>query len=350
MARLRGDQITQALGKSLKPIYTVSGDEPLLVQEACDSLRKLAKKRGFSEREVHHADGNFQWLDLLNSANSLSLFSDKKIIEIRVPNGKPGEQGSKILNEYLEKPNPDSLLLLILPKLDKRTQNTKWFKTLENKGDVVIIWPINRPQLPRWLAGRLNKAGLNATDDALDILCAKVEGNLLAAVQEIEKLKLLAPESGEIDTALMASVVMDSARYDVFSLVDKALHGDCRGAADNLKGLQGEGSEPPIILWALARDIRLLCTLQEGVKRGEKFDVMCKKNGVWDTRKALIKSALRRVNHQQLQHMLKKCSLADHMIKGLHTGNVWSLLLDITLNLSGIQSLNDGSEMLLLNE
>ncbi len=345
MAKLRSDQLKKALAKNLAPIYLITGDESLLVQEACDSIRRQANLNGYTERELHHTDAGFQWDHLFNSANSMSLFAEKKIIEIRVHNGKPGDTGSKAIIEYCQSLSDDNLLLLICPKIDKRSQNAKWFKALEKYADIVTVWPIGLQQLPRWVEQRLEAAGLYAERNAIDILCAKVEGNLLAAAQEIEKLKLLVNEK-KIDAQTMADAVTDSARYDVFGLVDKAISGNSRAAIASLSGLKGEGTEATLILWALSREIRVITSIKEGLENGKSFELCAKQNGVWENRKPAIKQIVYRLRLKQMYMLIRKSSHADKIIKGSQKGDVWNVLNDIVLALSGIDSLNPQSTKL----
>ncbi|PCK08314.1 MAG: DNA polymerase III subunit delta [Alteromonadaceae bacterium] len=347
MAKLNADKLAGACKKTLAPVYVITGDEPLLVQEACDTVRAAAKKQGFSERELYHTDSGFTWDTLIHSANSMSLFAQRKIIEIRVHNGKPGDAGAKIIREYCQNPSSDNLLLLILPKIDKRSQNSAWFKALDSSGVVVTVWPINAQTLPHWIQSRLQHAGLSVDPQGLDILCAKIEGNLLAAVQEIEKLKLIAKD-GVIDAKTMGAAVMSSARYDVFSLADKALSGDYKSALTCLHGLRSEGTEPPIVLWALAREIRTITTIKESLESGKNFDMAAKSCGVWDSRKGLVRQALQRLNLRQLHSLVRKASHADKSIKGMADGEVWDILLDIILSMSGIQALTARTQRLII--
>jgi len=345
MARLRPEQLSAALARQLAPIYLVSGDEPLLLQEACDAIRAAARTQGFSERQLYHAEASFDWGQLLAEANSLSLFADKKLIEVRIPSGKPGDKGGKALLEYAENPASDNLLLIVLPKLDGSAQKSKWFKALEDAGSFIQIWPITPAQLPRWIGQRLQQAGLKADPSALELLASRVEGNLLAAVQEIEKLKLLAPNQ-QVSYELMASVVADSARYDVFGLVDKALHGDARSAVKTLQGLRSEGTEPLNLLWALTRDIRALVQISQAQSQGKPFDAAARQVGIWDKRQALIQDALRRLKPNQLHQLLRKANGIDKAIKGMRTAEPWDELLDLVLNLAGVVSLNPLNERL----
>lgn len=348
MAKVRPEQLAGTLSKGLSPIYLVSGDEQLLVQEACDTIRQAARKAEFSERELFHTDPGFDWGQILSAANSLSLFAERKLIELRITNGKPGDKGSKALVEYTQNPGEDNLLLIITPKLDGAQQRAKWFKAIEKAGVFVQIWPITPQQLPRWIGQRLQQAGLKADSQATDILASRVEGNLLAAAQEIEKLKLLCSD-GFVSADLMASAVADSARYDVFGLVDKALHGDARGAVKTLNGLKGEGTDATVVLWALAREIRTLAQMAHSTSQGQNFDWAAKQAGVWDKRKPLMQSTLRRFRLPQLQQLLRKANAIDKAIKGMRRADPWDELMDLTLNLAGTFSLSPPVQKLALS-
>lgn len=343
MARLRPDQLTGHLKRDLASIYLITGDEPLLIQEAADSIRTCARSRGFSERELHHTDGGFTWDDLMHSANSLSLFAEKKLIEIRVHNGKPGDAGSKALQAYCQNPSQDNLLMLLLPKVEKAAQSSKWFKAVENCGVIIQVWPVGANELPRWVDQRLKMASLQASSEAIDILCVKVEGNLLAAAQEIEKLKLLAT-SDIIDAETMASCVMESARYDVFTLVSRALSADSAAVTRILNGLKGEGTEAPVVLWALARELRILGAVKNALDNGQAFDLAARQNQIWSARKPLVKQALQRLNQQQIYQLVTLCGLADRSIKGAAKHDPWQLLCDIALGLCGSPALSAGSQ------
>lgn len=334
MAKLNFEQLTKGLSKPLSPVYLITGDEPLMVQESCDAVRAAARQAGFSERELYHTDAGFQWPQLLHSANSMSLFAERKMIEVRIHNGKPGDAGSKAIVEYCQAPAEDNLLLLVSPKLERASQNSKWYKAIDSIGAVVTIWPINPKQMPRWIDQRLQRAGIRADSQAIDILASRVEGNLLAAAQEIEKLKLVA-QDGFIDSQTMAYAVVDSARYDVFGLVDKALSGNAQAAAATLNGLRGEGSEPTIILWALTREIRALMALKQALSNGQALEGVARRHGIFDNRLPLIRDALQRMQTPTLRLLIKECAYIDRTIKGMATGDCWGVLLDVVLTLSG---------------
>lgn len=339
MAKLPFEQLNKALARQLSPVYLISGDEPLMVQESCDAVRTAARQAGFSERELYHTDSGFQWPQLLHSANSMSLFAERKIIEIRVHNGKPGDAGSKAIIEYCRDPAEDNLLLLVCPKLERASQNSKWYKAIDQIGAVVTIWPVDAKQMPRWIEQRLQRAGIRADSQAVEILASRVEGNLLAAAQEIEKLKLVA-QDGFIDGHTMANAVVDSARYDVFGLVDKALTGNAQAAAATLNGLRGEGSEPTIILWALTREIRALIALRQALSSGQALEAVARSHGIFDKRLPMIRGALQRIPMPTLRLLIKECGYIDRTIKGMATGDCWGALLDVVLTLSGNRALS----------
>jgi len=343
--RLKAEQLAQHLTGQLSPVYHVYGDEPLLIQEACDQIRAAARQQGFTERELFHVETNFDWNTLSAEANSLSLFSDKKILELRIPPNKDGKMisignlGSKALQDYVNNINPDNLLLVICPKLDPATSRGKWCKALDKAGQQIQIWPVQGSQLTSWISRRLKHAKINATPEAISILADRVEGNLLAASQEIEKLTLIAND-GKINAEVMASAVADSARYNVFALVDKILTGDAQAAARTLRGLREEGTEPPIILWAITRELRILIKANDGHARGDNLDWALKNAGVWDKKQPVYKAALRRLKPAQLRIMLRLARNVDQSIKGLRREDPWEYLTELTLNIAGNPSLN----------
>ncbi|GLS25550.1 DNA polymerase III subunit delta [Marinibactrum halimedae] len=347
MANVRPEQLAQACKRGLAPVYVISGDEPLLVQEACDTIRTEARAQGFSERELYHSDTGIDWEGLMMSANSLSLFAERKIIEIRLHNGKPKDEGAKALTTLANSGNPDTLLLILTPKLEANTKKTKWFKALDSVGTTVAVWPINAEQLPSWIDRRLRQAGLKADSQAIDVLANRVEGNLLAASQEIEKLKLLVGDSKLVTAELMLNAVGDSARFDVFNLVDKALMGDGPASTRTLQGLRGEGVDATIVLWALAREIRTLHSVQESVNNGIAFDRACQANRIWDIRKGLIRMALPRLPLPILQQLLRKAHTVDKAIKGIRRADPWPELMDLCLDFAGTKCLHPKIDKLL---
>lgn len=348
MAKLRPEQLTANLNSGLAPIYIVSGDEPLLVQECCQQIRQAAMQAGFNEREVHNSDSGFDWSHLLHAATSMSLFADKKIIELNIKNGKPGTEGGQALQEYAKLCSSDNILLMIMPKLDASQQRSKWFKAIEAPGRFVQIWPVKSSQLPSWVGQRLRQSGLQASDDAIAVLCSRIEGNLLAAVQEIEKLKLLS-DDGKVSTELMASVVADSARYDIFDLADKVLLGQTEAAVKTLQGLRSEGTDAIPILWALAREIRSLNQIAHAQQQGQHFSAAAKQAGVWDKRQPLVQAALKRLSPPQLELLLRKANGVDKAVKGMRNADAWSELLDLVLASCSLNSIHPSLQRLSLS-
>lgn len=347
--RLRAEQLEKHLQEGLAPIYVVSGDEPLLVQEASDAIRRAARGAGFNDRELFEVNQHLSWQQVMNEANSLSLFADKKVLELRFPNIRPGKEGSKFVEEYCQQLNPDNLLLMVFPKLDSSAINSKWFRTLDKHGINLQVWPVSTAQMPNWISQRLRAAGITANKQAVEVLADRVEGNLLAASQEIEKLKLLAV-TGTIDVATMSTVVADSARYSIFDLVDRILTGDHEAAARTLQGLRNEGTEAIVVLWALARELRTLIKASEQINAGEHSDWVLKNLGVWDKHRPRTRQALKRLKPAQLNMLLRQAGGVDRAIKGLTKTPPWQELTTMVLGMSGANPIHPQNLRLALRE
>lgn len=333
--------------KQLPSVFVISGDEPLLSQEATDEIRSAARQLGFNERETFHVDGRFDWNTVFNETNSLSLFADKKIIELRIANGKPGDKGSKALCELCEQLNETNLILVILPKLEKSGYQSKWIKTLEANGAHIQVWPVSAQQMPRWIGQRLKQHGISANNEAVRILADRVEGNLLAAMQEIKKLNLLSLE-GTVDADIMSTVVADSARYNLFSFVDQILEGDAQSAAKALRGLESEGTDPLALLWAITRELRTLNKASQAVAMGESKDWALKNAGVWDKRIPLFRKALSRLSPAHLRMLVHQAGAIDRGVKGLRKTDFWSEITTLVLSFAGSQTLHPKNIKLLL--
>lgn len=331
--RIRPEQLEQHLDGSLAPVYLVTGDEPLQVNDACDAIRATARAAGHETREVFEAGGGFDWNALAAEANAFSLFAEKKIIDLRIPGGKPGREGGKSLSEYCERPPEDTLLLLTLPKLERQQQSSKWFKSIEKIGIVIQAWPIEAARLPHWIEQRMRKAGLQPDRDAVRLLADRVEGNLLAAQQEIEKLLLL-HGPGNISADQLAQAVADSARYDVFELVDTVLRGETGRSLRILDGLKGEGIAPAVVLWALHREIVTIAGISADVAKGLSAEHAFSRARVWEKRKPLIRQALQRLKTPTLLALLGICQQADASAKGAEPLDPWLLLERLSLELS----------------
>lgn len=333
--RIYPEKLNGQLKQALLPIYLVSSDEPLLAQEASDAIRATCRQADYSERQVFHVERGFDW-NIIREANaSLSLFAEKRLLELRINSGKPGDQGSIVLQEYLARPAEDTVLLINVPRLDSSSLKTKWAKALMDSPlcGFVQLPNINIEQLPNWINQRLAQQGLSADPAAIDLIVARTEGNLLAAVQEIEKLKLLT-NATHLDVETIQTSIADSARYDVFGLVDAALEGDAQRSLRMLAGLRSEGTDIPIILWAVARDIRQLGTLAQQLSSGTSLDRALSK--VWPAaRKPLFAKALKRLSGTQWQLLLKDAQLLDEQSKGQATGDAWVGMASLIMRMSG---------------
>ncbi len=332
--RLNAADLDAHLKRQLLPLYLLTGDEPLQLGETADRLRLHAREQGYSSREVFEADSRFHWDDFLTAANSLSLFADRRVLDLRIPGGTPGQEGGKALTAYAERPAEDTLLLITLPKLDKQQQGSKWFKALEQAGAVVQIWPVEPAQLPAWIERRMRAKGLQPSREAVLLLADRVEGNLLAAAQEIEKLLLL-HSGGPLGADELEQAVADSARYDVFKLVDAALEGKTARVLRILGGLKGEGAAEPVVLWALVREIRTLAAIAGDLERGVPLQRALSRPGLWEKRKPLLGQGARRLSLRRWHRLLQLCAQADRTIKGRERGDPWLLFQDIATQMAG---------------
>ena len=332
-------QLQAHLEKRVAPIYLLSGDEPLQMSEAADAVRRQAQKQGYSGREILEVDSRFDWSLLMAEANSLSLFAEQRIIDLRIPSGKPGNEGSKALNEYAEHPPHDVLLLITLPKLEKSQSSSKWFKALDRVGVTVQVWPVDGGRLQAWIMQRMRSAGLSPAADVVPMLAERIEGNLLAARQEIEKLLLLYGP-GEITPEQLAESVADSARYDVFGLIDAALAGDVSRCVKIVNGLQAEGTPEPVVLWALTRELRLLVSLAGEIAGGRTAQqAVGARREVWEKRKPLVIKGVQRLKPQEWQGLLQLCGRTDRAIKGWEHCDPWLLMRDIATRMAGAPAL-----------
>jgi len=329
-------QLTSQLNNATAPIYIVGGDEPLQVGEACSAIRHQARESGYSERHVLHVDKSFDWQGFYAISNSYSLFSDRQLIELRIPTTKPGDKGAKALVEYSENPPDDSLLLVILGKVDQQTQRSKWFSSLEKKGHFVQVWPVEPNRLPAWINQRMRSKGMQPTPLAVQLLVDRVEGNMLAAAQEIDKLFLLFGNES-IDEEAVMEAVADSARFDIYSLVDVALLGDVNRVTRMMAGLKAEGAETVLTLWALTREIRAMHAMALKVASGTRVDQVVAQSRVWAKRKSAVTGGLNRHKAKNWELMLQQACRIDRMIKGFSAGNVWNELLQLALMMAGVR-------------
>ena len=338
--------LRQARAKGLAALYVLYGDEHLLVLEAADRIRAAARESGFSEREVLVADGRgFQWSRLLESQQSMSLFGDRKLVELRIPNGKPGKDGGEVLRAVAARPSDDVLMLVTLPRLDFATTKSAWFQALEGAGVSLKVDNVDRTRLPAWVGERLalQNQKVEAGEPgrcALQFIAEKVEGNLLAAHQEIQKLGLLYPP-GEVTFDQVHDAVLNVARYDVFKLSEAMLTGDIPRLVRMLEGLRGEGEATVLVLWALTEEIRVLSKVRQALAVGKPAGVVAKELRIWGPRERLVPQAAQRLTTQRLEAALALAARLDRQVKGLQDlpppgsaplpADAWDGLLDLAL-------------------
>jgi DNA polymerase-3 subunit delta len=333
--RIKPEQLTATLQKGLLPIYFISGEEPLQLGELADAIRKAAKQAGFENREILSVETGFEWSQLVFAADSMSIFADKKIIDLRLPSGTPGTEGGKALSNYCDRLPDDTLLLITAGKVAGSSLKSKWLEALDKKGLIIQVWPLEGQDLLGFLEQRLHQRGLSADREGLRILASRIEGNLLAAAQEIEKLYVLYG-TGKLSSQQIFDVVADSSRYDVFKLMDCVLAANVSRILKVLSGLRSEGIAPPIVLWALTRDARLLIKIKLALSQGQNKELVFKNNQIWDKRKPLVSNALNRLSDHDLNEVLVLSAKADRQIKGQERGDVWEILLTICLKFASI--------------
>ena len=330
--QLRAEQLEAHLKKTLAPLYVVHGDEPLLALEAADLIRTTARAKGYSERALFVAERHFDWAELAHAGASLSLFGGRKIVELRLPTGKPGTEGAKAIERYASNLNPECMTLVSLPRLDRAGQNSAWFTTLASTGVVVDIWKVERARLPEWIGQRLARGNQRAGREALEFLADRVEGNLLAAHQEVQKLALLLP-AGELSLEDVQAAVTNVARYDVQGLAEAMLTGDLARYVRVLEGLRGEGEAPTFVLWAVSEELRSVSRILAGLSTGRQVEQLFRENRVWRNKEAPMKAALRRFSQGTVDAALSHAAFIDRVIKGIAKGNVWDEFLKLGLEL-----------------
>ncbi len=326
--KLSTEDLAQHLASGLKPLYVIQGDAMLLAIEAADAIRTAARAAGFEEREVLSVEPGFKWAQLRNSAQSLSLFSSRKLVELRIPTGKPGVEGAQALQDYCEQLHADTVTVVSLPRLDKTAQGSKWFGALERSATFIATDEIALSALPSWIAGRLRRQGQSADADTLTFLAARVEGNLLAAHQEIQKLALLFPV-GSLSFEQVKDSVMDVARYDVFKLSEAMLTGDTARFVRICDGLRGEGTATVLVLWALTEEIRTLGKVSRALQQGNSLPNALRDARVWGSRQKLVERAVRRFKPLTAERALRRAALVDKVVKGLRPGDAWDELLQL---------------------
>jgi DNA polymerase III subunit delta len=312
--KLTPDSLLTHLEQSLAPAYLISGDDPLLTGEAADAVRTRARAAGFTERDVHFMERGADWNEVRAATGTLSLFGSQRLVEIRLPTGKPGTTGNSTLSDLLSREDRDTLFLILTPRLDRDAQAADWVRAVESRGGWVQVWPVEPDRLVAWLRARARRMKLDISEDALELLAERTEGNLLAASQELEKLRLLAP-GGRATAETVLESVADSARFDVFQLGEAVLAGDAARALRVLAGLRSEGVEPTLVLWALTKAIR------------DIWSAMASPGGFrargWQRQAAALEKGIRRAPRLSFAALAIRAARADRMVKGRLAGNAW---------------------------
>lgn len=335
--QLRPEALDSHLDKELAPLYVISSDEHLLALEAADKIREAARKHGCSEREILTVERSFKWSELKASNSAMSLFGDKKLIELRMPTGKPGREGAQVLQQYVAELHPDNVTLITLPKLDWSTQKAAWVSALQKAAVYIDIPLVERAQLGNWIALRLKSQNQSTDTQSIEFLVNRVEGNLLAAHQEIQKLGLLYP-AGKLEFEQIKEAVLNVARYDVFKLNEAMLTGNTVRFVRMIEGLKGEGEPLPLILWTITEEIRTLLKLQTGSAQGQSSSALMKSLRIWGPREKLLSAALRRLDGNTLQKALQQAAGVDKIVKGLRVDTLlddaWDAMLQLGLTIA----------------
>ncbi|EXJ14325.1 DNA polymerase III delta subunit [Imhoffiella purpurea] len=323
--QVRFNQLSSHLKSGLAPVYLICGDEPYQFDESARIIREAARRKGFDERELLDVEAGFDWRSLAAAAASMSLFSARKLIEVRAPGGKLGKEGGAAIRDYCERPCADNLLLVLAPGLERKDLQTQWVKRIDAVGAVVQVWPLKEQELEHWLGQRLQAARFQPASGVAALLAERSEGNLLAAVQEIEKLRLL-HEPGPLTLDDLLGNLADSARFDLFALTDAALNGDRGRVQRILSVLHGEGTADVLVLWVLARELRMLAEAAGAIARGASPSGIFAEHRVPRPRLPVLEKALRRLSPALLHALLDQCAEVDRCIKGYASGDSWQRL------------------------
>lgn len=331
--RVSPDQLHGRLRQELAPVHLVAGPEPLLVDESADAIRAAAREQGFDEREVLDAGPGFDWNALSDAARSPSLFASRRLMELRLPGGKPGNEGAAAIRAWLDDPPRDTPLLVVAHDFDNSQARAKWVQAIEKAGIFVQIHPLDPDKLPRWIDARMRARGLEPSMDAVRLLAERVEGNLLAAEQEIEKLALLEGQ-GPVDEATVLGAVADSARFQAFGMLDAALEGDAARALRSLRGLRSEGVELVQVMGAVTWQVNQLVRVAFSARRGGAGAAL-QRARVWPKKRELMAAALKRHRLPAWQEFVERLSVIDRQIKGRAAGDPWHTAEQLVLALAG---------------
>ena len=332
--QIKPGDLARHVARGLEPLYVVYGDEPLVVLECGDEIRGAARRAGFTEREILIVELAFKWDSFVAANANLALFGDRKLVDLRIPSGKPGNDGARLLEDYATNPNRDNVTLITLPRLDRATLGSTWFTALSDVAVTIAVQPIERDALPQWIGARLARQNQRASDEVLVYLAERCEGNLLAARQEIDKLALVLPQ-GDLSLEAVEGATTDVARYDVFAASEAWLAGDASRALRVLEALEAEGEAITLAVWQMGEDLRALATAQGEVSRGTPIGVAVRNARVWGRRQNAFEKALRRVTTLDVGGMLAVLARIDGQAKGLIEGDAWQALASLALAIAG---------------
>ena len=334
--RLKPDQLPARLKQgALAPVYLLSGDEPLQLMEAADTIRQRARQEGYAERQVLDVQRGFDWNELAHAGASLSLFSERRIIEVRLGGSSPGKDGGQALTDFCARADADTLLLVTADKVEKKSQQARWFKALDEAGVVIQIWPVELAQMPAWIARRMERHGKRMDMDAAELIAQRVEGNLLAACQEVDKLALLVA-APTISLAEVARAVTDSARYDVFDMLDAGLAGHGGRVCIMLRGLRQEGAEPMAVFGACMYALRRLCAMAVAAASGTPHDRILADYRIWNQQASAMRAALVRISAARAARFLREAAHVERVLKGAIRLDPWFVLEGFLLRIAGI--------------
>lgn len=340
--RIKAEQITNSLQGGLQPVYLIYGEETLLVEEAGQQVREAVRAAGANEREVWQVEGRFDWSQIKWQAQTLSLFASHRLVEIRLPSGSPGKEGAEVLRQFTADPPEETTLLIISGKIDSRSQKSKWFTELDAMGVTVPIWPIDYAHLPQWIHQRIRNQGLQVDKRICSLIAEKVEGNLFAAAQEVDKLAMLAVD-GEIDTQLVEQSIADNARFEAFGLVDTVFLGQTHKLPRIIERLRAEGTDILSVFsgvsWSVRRMVDMSAQLQDGVPIQKVF--ASQKPPIWQNKMSLTRQALERHNYQKWRMFLKQMAEIDQAAKGVVKTCPWRLLEKLCIEMAGTQVLSN---------
>jgi len=336
--RLRAEQLAGHLQQSLLPVYLIFGDEQMLVEETGDLVRHQARQQGADDRQVWHVEGRFNWSELQWQEQTMSLFSSQRLLEIRLPSGSPGKEGGEALRRYVDNPPADTTLIIISGKIDARSQKSKWFTELDRVGATIPVWPVDLANLPRWISQRMQQSGLRGTPQISALIAERVEGNLFAAAQEIDKLQLLCP-NGEVDENTVLESVADNARFEAFGLMDTVLSGQTAKIPRMINRLRAEGLDILAVFsavsWSLHRLIDMAIQVDNGARLEQVF--ASQKPPVWEKSRPVMRQALERHQRSEWQSFLQQMAQIDQAAKGSLKLCPWTLLETLCLQVAGIQ-------------